>query len=903
MAFFGKFTVVTENLVKRHRIGAFLQVYNEVESGHLERFLTLNEDLFDYLFVFDDASTDGTSSVLEPKADIYLRNKTNSFSNELENKQKLLEAVKSSQLEVDWLLWLDADEVLYMSRGELEALLQLLEEKGADGARFPLLNLWRSDYYVRTDNYYGTLTKINLWKFSNHLRFEVRNGLHQELSPVSLKSIESCNFGVVHYGFSKTEHILDKYLQYSSLGQTGWALERFISEEGRTLRPVNDLGINLGERFEIPNNVAEPDYLSRFEWRALVLERRAEVAELASLSVTIISLIFQSVEWLEFIYGEMLRLQRNAPKGIKVELLVVANDATDEVLEFAKENDIPLVQSPGKLYEEEWYINSVYRAYNFGAKICSTDYVYFINSDMAFASDSLNLLLAETAEDRYLSSRLVELGRLRSGTYGIERDFGSSPRKFERKRFERFVQTIQENSMSPGGLYMPCLLPRKRFLDLGGYPEGNILSDSVDRYLICGEYEVARKGDSLVPGDRAFVLRAERHGMHHVTSFNSIAYHFQEGELKNSPRKATASSGILIANDRIIGVNGEKVLWGSLSETIQATGVKSITFDSPKIGNLGIPIRFHLRVKRFIRSAERQPRVVLGNATWRLPLTGRWRLISMRQDQVQRPSTKFLQKLVLQRSDRVVVNDAQLASTFSRLNLGWMPVPVSNIFKEPCPSVRNNRRAIFVGAFNETKGWSSVRSCLEAFPELDVCLISKYSDDDPKLTSSLASRCTIRRQLSQSDLRAEMDRASFLILGSPHETQCLAALEGAARNLPIVMPITGSLGTLPPRIRTRVGEFGSDLSSGVQKLLRRLDNQDATLQPREIVESLHIFEDEVLEEWTQLMLDELRRSFAEQARDSKSRIRINGYLAGLRLVARKFKRELVTPALRRVTKR
>jgi len=244
-----------------------------------------------------------------------------------------------------------------------------------------------------------------------------------------------------------------------------------------------------------------------------------------------------------------------------------------------------------------------------------------------------------------------------------------------------------------------------------------------------------------------------------------------------------------------------------------------------------------------------------------------------------------------------------LASTFSRINLGWMPVPISNIFKEPCQSVRNNRRAIFVGAFNETKGWSSVRSCLEAFPELDVCLISKYRDDDPKLTSSLASRCTIRRQLSQSDLRAEMDRASFLILGSPHETQCLAALEGAARNLPIVMPTTGSLGTLPPRIRTRVGEFGSDLSSGVQQLLRRLDDQDATLQPREVVESLHLFEDEVLEEWTQLMRDELRRSFAEQTRDSKSLLKINRYLAGLRLVSRKFKRELVQPALRRVTRR
>ena len=55
-------------------ITGFIQVRNELQSGHLERFLTWNSELFDHIACFDDASTDGSYEFLQDKkVDLLIR--------------------------------------------------------------------------------------------------------------------------------------------------------------------------------------------------------------------------------------------------------------------------------------------------------------------------------------------------------------------------------------------------------------------------------------------------------------------------------------------------------------------------------------------------------------------------------------------------------------------------------------------------------------------------------------------------------------------------------------------------------------------------------------------------------------------------------------------------------------
>ncbi len=59
---------------------------------------------------------------------------------------------------------------------------------------------------------------------------------------------------------------------------------------------------------------------------------------------------------------------------------------------------------------------------------------------------------------------------------------------------------------------MPCVLHRESFLRCGGYPEGNVEGVSGDAYLF---------------------NKMANAGFQHVTCFDSLVYHMQEGEMRH----------------------------------------------------------------------------------------------------------------------------------------------------------------------------------------------------------------------------------------------------------------------------------------------------------------------------------------------------------------------------------
>ena len=87
-------------------------------------------------------------------------------------------------------------------------------------------------------------------------------------------------------------------------------------------------------------------------------------------NVEIITLIYKSVHYLHFI-ADQLKSDLCKADGWDVGVRVMANDATDEVLEELKHINIPYTIY-NHINPSEFYLNRVYAAYNFC--ITSSDY-------------------------------------------------------------------------------------------------------------------------------------------------------------------------------------------------------------------------------------------------------------------------------------------------------------------------------------------------------------------------------------------------------------------------------------------------------------------------------------------------------------------------------------------------
>lgn len=242
--------------------------------------------------------------------------------------------------------------------------------------------------------------------------------------------------------------------------------------------------------------------------------------------ISIACLIYKSTRWLKFVYDQV----RKYTDLTDNEFYFVANDACDKVLDYLKGNDIPhYIHNNTEEQRKEWYINNVYRAWNTAGRVAKGEFVVFINSDMAFTPGWLDSLVQNYDDTKMVTSRLVERGVLRSGMYGIEENFGNIPADYKESSFLQFAQKISEKKLMPGGLYMPCLLKKSTLERINYYPEGNITMDS-DIYS--PKYTV--RGQECIPGDQVFVQKLYNIGIKHWTDFNSIVYHFQEGEMRDS---------------------------------------------------------------------------------------------------------------------------------------------------------------------------------------------------------------------------------------------------------------------------------------------------------------------------------------------------------------------------------
>jgi glycosyltransferase involved in cell wall biosynthesis len=832
---------------------------NEEESGHIQKFLKWNTPLFDNAVIYDDASTDNTVQILMESGVDLIQNDISFFRNELLIRESLLEEAKRLYPKTDWFIILDMDEILTCTRQEIETLIDEAQQKQCTGISFKLVNLWKSEIYYRIDEYFDKVSKTHLWKNEPNMNFSGESGLHRELHPNSIKRIyKQDSLRILHLGFSTQRKIVTKYSNYKNLGQEGRNLWRLIDERSLRTKNLADIKQSLGSKIDLWLLEANPEEpkptsLAHYLWTCRETEniRKSQIDEPI---VTLICLIYSGIDWLAFAYGELLKLQKEFEKGL-VDILFCANDATPEVIEYLKENRIPHIEF-NNLNPSEHYISRVYRAYNFATTQAKSKYCLLVNSDMAYSPGFLSKILLDRKDDSFVVARLIESGTLKPGPLAIKKNFGKTIKKFDRKSFYKFAAKKEEKGLRAGGLFMPLLVNRMKFIALGGFPEGNLIPGCIDSYITTGKYEIATPGEICISGDAAFFERAQTNGVSHVTSLRAVAYHFQEGEKRHASidTNLAVRSGIAIANDSLSGINGEKVLWNLLSEILINNGIKFVPWNT---GKISFPSYYLRQIPILKFKPKGRPRICLQNASYLPIIEPEARTISLLQDNLFDTRLRKLQKKVTSFSSAVITNSIPMIDLDSSNHYIWQPLPINSIFLEsPKKRIKNGNVGIFVGAFNETKGWKEVREIVISYPQIHFILVSKYEDDCPGPLNDFPGNVSVYRNLSQLELIDLLDEASFFLLGSPLETQCLAAIEALARGVKIVMKNTGLLAESP--YSDSLGFFNNDLRMAFSQALETRNN---SFEPMPVLEKMRIDPDSLMGEWEEMLISQLEKSF------------------------------------------
>jgi hypothetical protein len=230
-------------------------------------------------------------------------------------------------------------------------------------------------------------------------------------------------------------------------------------------------------------------------------------------------MIYKSLDYLHLIASE-LRKCVGSVGGWDVGVRIVANDANNAVIDALKKSDTPY-----SIYNDrkpnDYYLNRVYRCWNYCVESSNYDNVCLVNSDMVFSKGWLKNLLKHHDGVNIPCSRLVESGKMPSGKHGLSYNCGRTARTVDHAVWERMVNKTKSDCVKEGGLYMPCVIERDRFIESGMYPEGNIYKDGAGT---CN-------GPVIQSGDNWYFnkLKSE-YGMRHITAFDSLVYHIQEGE-------------------------------------------------------------------------------------------------------------------------------------------------------------------------------------------------------------------------------------------------------------------------------------------------------------------------------------------------------------------------------------
>jgi hypothetical protein len=594
---------------------------------------------------------------------------------------------------------------------------------------------------------------------------------------------------------------------------------------------------------------------------------------------SVICLIYKSVERLDFVYNQVIK---HTPLN-DTEFFFVANDATDEVLDYLENNYIPHYKfSSTKEQQKEWYINNVYRGYNYWVQKAKWEFVILINSDMTFSHNWLENLYSKYNGKNCIASRLVELWRFRSGIYGIEKNFWGEFHQYKENDFLEYAEALKEPWISKNGwLYMPLLINRKAFLDVWWYPEGNII-----KWSDIFQPKIAKKWEDMIFWDAVLMEKLKTKWIYHMTSFDSIVYHFQAWELSyNTLKNNWKKTNICIYNDSITWMMWEKVLWNYLVEWLpwNTYGIdKKVVWEK---------WNFEKKANKYIKNKYPNTHIIIQNATFISKMENNIPTIAYLQDDLKKMWRNYtLQKENLDKTSLIITNSEYTSESYWEYESEIIPIWLN----ESLFSVKDKKSlrkkysipawnvGIFVWSLSETKWWEEIKKLVKNTKEVNYWIIvTKHKESFQEKNTSLYSK------VNQEQLSELLNCADFFIVGSKIETQCLAALEAALCDIPLVMRNIWIFKNFSKEEKSKLWVFTDNLEDGIKTLLK--DKKKYT--PRKIIIDKWLTIENMITKWKTLlqrfiMLEKQKEFFGDKKVIKKN------YLYTLELL---FRKKLLKP--------
>lgn len=167
----------------------------------------------------------------------------------------------------------------------------------------------------------------------------------------------------------------------------------------------------------------------------------------------------------------------------------------------------------------EFHVNEkrlgAYGSWNSGANLLDEDVLCFVNDDQYFAPQWDTPLLLNLNRYPVLTGVLVEPGIVRPYETNLIHDFGLKPEKFDEQGFLEFVRMHSENRIAYDGFYIPTVISRRSFEEMGKWP--------------------VMKEPARIAPDLLFRRQLQREKVAYHRSLASFSYHFQSSSQPSRP--------------------------------------------------------------------------------------------------------------------------------------------------------------------------------------------------------------------------------------------------------------------------------------------------------------------------------------------------------------------------------
>lgn len=256
-------------------------------------------------------------------------------------------------------------------------------------------------------------------------------------------------------------------------------------------------------------------------------------------------------------------------------------------------------------------------------------------------------------------------------------------------------------------------------------------------------------------------------------------------------------SKIILVNDYLHGVMGERVLWDFMLEGIP--NLIKVDTNVIKQDNIiqNMNVSFEQKVSLYIDKYHSDHKAIIQNGSWFSLISSSKPKIVLIQDNLRKMGhMSYVQENNFKNADYIITNSNEVDNYYNERKTFQIPLGVDNkLFsvldknlmrkKHNIYVAKYKKIGIFVGAMNEVKGWSRIKNIINAHQDIYWIIVSKHNE------GFYLQNGMVYNKVNQTKLCELYNCADFFIIGSPSETQCLAAIECCLCDVPIIMKETG----------------------------------------------------------------------------------------------------------------